>query len=344
MQATGKINRGIKNTLSREPEMFVAYNNGISTVADSIVADVSESGTIVEINDITGWQIVNGGQTTVSIYNALQSKLPLQDVYVQIKLTVIKQSDHNDEIVHNISQYANSQNKINMSDFNANDTYHVKMEQISRLTFIPVSRGKGVEQWFYERARGQYLVELNRQPTPATKQQFKKRCPKSHCISKTVAAKCMMAWLGYPYIVSKGLEANFVYFSEKIQSGEIEQPSIKTYKEMISKVILFNTCDSIIMNMKFGGFKAQLDYYTVALVGKYYAHKVDFQATWDRQSLTEELIGLIPELANFVWGHFQNPQIQGINIGQWCKKSDCWTLLQERFEQSELYAALRDEV
>lgn len=181
--------------------MFMAYNNGISTVADSISADPSSKGSAVVINEIKGWQIVNGGQTTASIYNAFQSKLPLEQVFVQIKLTVIKKHEQDEDITHNISQYANSQNKINMSDFNANDPYHVKMEQISRTTFIPVARGKGTEQWFYERARGQYLVELNRQLTPAAKRQFKERCPRSRCISKTVAAKCVMAWLGYPDIV-----------------------------------------------------------------------------------------------------------------------------------------------
>lgn len=338
LQATGKVNRGIKNSLTKEPEMFMAYNNGISTVADSISADASSKGLIVVINEIKGWQIVNGGQTTASIYNAFQSKLPLDKVFVQIKLTVIKKHEQDEDITHNISQYANSQNKINMSDFNANDPYHVKMEQISRTTFIPVARGKGTEQWFYERARGQYLVELNRQPTPATKRQFKERCPKNRCISKTVAAKCVMAWLGYPDIVSKGLETNFVYFSEKIQNGEMPKPSVKSYTEMIAKVILFNTCDKIIMEMKFGGFKAQQDYYTVALIGKYYADRVDFQKIWNAQGLSENLIVLIHNLANFVWEHFQNPTVQGVNTGQWCKKEDCWTLLQERFERSELYA------
>ena len=338
LQATGKVNRGIKNSLTKEPEMFMAYNNGISTVADSISADESSEGSVVVINEIKGWQIVNGGQTTASIYNAFQSKLPLDRVFVQVKLTVIKSREQDEDITHNISQYANSQNKINMSDFNANDPYHIKMEQISRTTFIPVARGKGTEQWFYERARGQYLVELNRQPTPASKKQFKERCPKNRCISKTVAAKCVMAWLGYPDIVSKGLETNFVYFSEKIQNGEMPKPSVKSYTEMIAKVILFNTCDKIIMDMKFGGFKAQQDYYTVALIGKYYSHRVDFQKIWNEQGLSEDLIVLIPELANFVWEHFQKPTVQGVNTGQWCKKEDCWSLLQERFEHSELYA------
>ena len=60
-----------------------------------------------------------------------------------------------------------------MSDFNANDAYHVKMERLSRSTYIPVAKGKSLDLWFYERARGQYLVELSRQPSAAAKKQFK---------------------------------------------------------------------------------------------------------------------------------------------------------------------------
>lgn len=333
LQATGKVNKGIKTTLANEPQMFMAYNNGISTVADSIVIDENAStDNVVVITEIAGWQIVNGGQTTASIYNAYQSKLLLDQVNVQIKLTVIKAVDQAEDIIHNISKYANSQNKINMSDFNANDAYHVKMERLSRSIYIPVHKGKSLDQWFYERARGQYLVELSRQPSKAAKEQFKMRCPKSRCISKTVAAKCVMAWMGYPHIVSKGLETNFVFFSEKVSNGEMPEPTEQNYIEMISRVILFNCCDEIIKNLKFGGFKAQQNYYVVALIGKYYSHLIDPAEIWQMQSINLPTAQVINELAYFVWDHFMNPTVPGVNIGQWCKKEDCWELLQKRFE------------
>lgn len=333
LQATGKVNKGIKVSLANEPQMFMAYNNGISTVADSIVVenDLNDGG-VVNITEITGWQIVNGGQTTASIYNAYKSKLPLNQVNVQIKLSVIKQKDQAEDIIHNISKYANSQNKINMSDFNANDTYHVKMERLSRSTPIPVIKGKSTDYWFYERARGQYLVELNRQPTTAAKREFKNRCPKKRCISKTVAAKCVMAYQGYPYIVSKGLETNFVFFSDKVSNGEFSEPSEQSYIEMISRVILFNSCDEVIKNLKFGGFKAQQDYYTVALIGKYHSDLINPQEIWNNQTINAETKILIEKLALFVWNHFQNPTVSGVNIGQWCKKEECWDLLQKRYE------------
>lgn len=333
LQATGKVNKGIKVSLANEPQMFMAYNNGISTVADSIVVEngLNNRG-VVNITEITGWQIVNGGQTTASIYNAYKSKLPLDQVNVQIKLSVIKQKDQAEDIIHNISKYANSQNKINMSDFNANDTYHVKMERLSRSTPIPVIKGKSTDYWFYERARGQYLVELNRQPTIAAKREFKNRCPKKRCISKTVAAKCVMAYQGYPYIVSKGLETNFVFFSDKVSNGEFSEPSEQSYIEMISRVILFNSCDEVIKNLKFGGFKAQQDYYTVALIGKYHSDLINPQEIWNNQTINAETKILIEKLALFVWNHFQNPTVSGVNIGQWCKKEECWDLLQKRYE------------
>ena len=333
LQAIGKVNKGIKVSLANEPQMFMAYNNGISTIAESIAVDEGRSsGDIVNITEITGWQIVNGGQTTASIYNAYKAKLPLEQVNVQIKLSVIKQKDRAEEIIHNISKYANSQNKINMSDFNANEAYHVKMERLSRATPIPVAKGKSTDYWFYERARGQYLVELNRQPTAAAKKEFKSRCPKNRCISKTVAAKCVMTYRGYPDIVSKGLETSFIYFSDMVSKGEVPEPSEQSYIEMIAKVILFNSCDEIIKNLKFGGFKAQQDYYTVALFGKYYSDLFDPLEIWNRQSINAETAKTIEELAYFVWNHFQNPTVPGVNIGQWCKKEECWELLQARYE------------
>jgi hypothetical protein len=337
LQATGNINKGIRDTLSSEPHMFMAYNNGISTIAESIEIDEEKStNELAVITVLNGWQIVNGGQTTASIYNAFQNKTDLSKVSLQIKLTVIKDKEKTNTVIANISKYANSQNKINMSDFSANDEYHIRMEQLSRNTYIPTEKGKSLDRWFYERARGQYLVEVNRQPTLALKKQFKEHNPKSRCISKTVAAKCIMAWRGYPYIVSKGLETNFIIFSEMVKKGEIPPPSEDVYKDMISKVILFNECDKIIAEHKFGGFKAQQNYYTVALIGKYFSEKVDVDYIWSTQSISPILAQIIEKVMYEVWNHFMNPTTPGINIGQWCKKEDCWELLQLRFKKGGL--------
>lgn len=335
LQATGKINKGLKETLVKESEMFMAYNNGISTIAEELIVDEQNSNEkIITIKELKNWQIVNGGQTTASIYNALQNKVSLDNVSVQMKLTVIKDKDKSDEIISNISKYANSQNKINMSDFSANDGYHIEMERLSRKIYVPTDKGKSNNKWFYERARGQYMVEFNRQPTTGAKKQFKEMNPKKQCISKTVAAKCQMAWMKYPDVVSKGLETNFIKFSEMIKNNEVPAPCEVSYISMIAKVILFQACDKIVENLKFGGYKAQVNYYTIAVLAEFHDKYVDDEQIWIYQSISPKLSLLIEEIALKVWEHFMNPETKGINITQWCKKEDCWNLLKKRYKSN----------
>ena len=333
LQATGKINQGIKKTLIEEPEMFMTYNNGISTTAKSIVVDEEKSDDdFVVIKEIVDWQIVNGGQTTASIHNALQTGVDISQVNVQIKLTVIREQSKTEEMVGFISKYANSQNKINMSDFSANDPYHIEMARLSEKIYVPSESGKSTLRWYYERARGQYMVDVNRQPTPAAKKKFKEVSPKSMCISKTVAAKCMMAWMKFPNIVSKGLETNFIEFSAMIKNGEVPEPSQESYIGMISKVILFKECDKLVAKQNFGGYKAQINYYVIALLAEFHNDEVNDMDIWKRQSISPQLSIRIEELILKVWNHFMNPEVVGINITQWCKKEECWKLLKTRYK------------
>lgn len=335
LQATGKVNKGIRDTLRSDPAMFMAYNNGISTIAEQVVIDENDStDDFIIIKELVGWQIVNGGQTTASIYAAFQNKVDLSNVNVQMKLTVIKSTEQMDSVISNISKFANSQNKITMSDFSANEDFHIKLEQLSRRVYIPVEKGKPSQRWFYERARGQYSVEVNRQLTAASKRKYKEQNPKNKCISKTVAAKCAMCWLKYPDIVSKGLETNFVKYSEMVQSGEIGEPNEKFYCDLISQVILFQQCDKIVDAQNFGGYKAQINYYTIALLSEFHSDKVSFDYIWKHQNISPEVSQLLEDCCYKVWNHFMNPNTnnaKGVNLTQWCKKEDCWTLLKERY-------------
>lgn len=335
LQATGKVNKGIRDTLRSDPAMFMAYNNGISTIAEQVVIDENErSNDFIIIKELVGWQIVNGGQTTASIYAAFQNKVDLANVNVQMKLTVIKSDEQMDSVISNISRFANSQNKITMSDFSANDDFHIRLEQLSRRVYIPVEKGKPSQRWFYERARGQYNVEINRHITAASKKKYKEQNPKNKCISKTVAAKCAMCWLKCPDIVSKGLETNFIKYSEMIQAGEIGEPNEKFYCDLIAKVILFQQCDKIVDAQNFGGYKAQINYYTIALLSEFHSDKVNFDYIWQRQSTSSEINQLLEDICYKVWNHFMNPNTnnaKGVNVTQWCKKEDCWTLLKDRY-------------
>ena len=105
LQFTGKINKGIRGTLTNNPDRFFSYNNGIAAVANRVDIDPVTG----NINKIYNLQIVNGGQTTASIYNAyyrsMKDKKPIaiDKVYVMVKLSVIGQQELADQIIPKIS-------------------------------------------------------------------------------------------------------------------------------------------------------------------------------------------------------------------------------------------------
>ncbi|MBW4081272.1 AIPR family protein [Paenibacillus sp. S150] len=326
LQAKNAINKGIRDTVRDEPEMFMAYNNGISTVATWIEADELNQN-VVSIHSLHGWQIVNGGQTTASLANAYKNNLDLSQVFVPVKLTILKSNQNKDRIIAYISKYANSQNKITMSDFSANNPWHVEMEKLSRRIWVP-SRQR--VRWFYERARGQYLVELNRQRTAARQKNFRSENPKSHVVSKTLAAKCMMCTMQKPYLVSKGSETNFVKFMELVESGKVPFPNEKYYKHMVAKVILFDKCDRIVKSLQLGDYKANVVAYTIALAYRLYEAEIDLDNIWTKQDINEKIELMLQDLALRVWEHITHPIVEGTNITQWCKREECWNLLLKR--------------
>ena len=172
LQAKGKINKSIRKTILNEPQRFLAYNNGISATAETIELEVVQG--VLCSDAAKDFQIVNGGQTTASIYHALKrDKANLDDLMVQVKLTVLNDPEKVAMFVPLISQYANSQNKVNAADFSANRPYHMKLEELSRRLWAPPTSGTERQtHWYYERARGSYLDDKSREGTPARMRAF----------------------------------------------------------------------------------------------------------------------------------------------------------------------------
>lgn len=209
LQFKAKVNRGIRETLKNEPDMFFSYNNGISTTATRI--NLKEQDGALFITHIYDWQIVNGGQTTASIAAMFSEKgTDLSKVYVPMKLSVINDKDKHKHIVPKISKSANSQTAVKDSDFSANDPYLVKLEEFSRNIWVPKENSKSTEKWYFERTRGQYLDELA-QLTGLNERTFRTNYPKQHKITKTDLAKYMMCWDQRPDLVCKGAE-KITYF------------------------------------------------------------------------------------------------------------------------------------
>lgn len=329
LQARGKVNQGIRNTILKEPEKFLAYNNGISATAHTVeLVDLPQGGK--GIKSVKGLQIVNGGQTTASIYYAVKSnKADVSQVFVQVKLTVVDEITLKDTVPL-ISRYANSQNKVNEADFSANDPFHVEMETLSRNTWAPATDGiQRQTRWFYERARGQYTDAINREGTPTKMQQFKLSHPNSQRFTKTDLAKFENTWDQYPHIVSLGAQKSFVEFTMRLKN---EQPDLIPdqlfYRRLIAKAILFKEADKIITGEKYGGYKANIVTYTLAWLSLTTSSRIDLDKIWREQNISPVLAEAIKIVSKKVYSSIINPP-GNANITEWCKKEACWDKIQD---------------
>lgn len=94
-----------------------------------------------------------------------------------------------EEIVPRISEYANSQNKVNAADFFSNHPFHIRIEELSRRILAPSGTDSYREsKWFYERARGQFADERSRR-TQTERKKFDAEYPRSQFFVKTDLAK-----------------------------------------------------------------------------------------------------------------------------------------------------------
>ena len=326
LQVKGGVNKGIRDTLRDEPEMFLAYNNGISVTAESvdIVRDENGKPSISKIRDM---QIVNGGQTTASIYNAKKDKkinADLEKVYVQMKLSVIEHPEDMDEIVPRISAFANTQNKIQMADFSANDPFHRKIEELSRTIWAPAVSGQKPVNWFYERARGQYTDMLSKESTTLRKKAFKETHP---LFTKTDLAKYENTWDQLPYYVSEGAQKNFKRYMVRLGDRGKFLPDTSYYQRLIAKAILFRRAEKLVQQQQYGGYRANIVTYTLAWISNKTAQRIDLDRIWKEQALTQALEETIIDVSKAVREVIINPP-GGANVGEWCKKEKCWDAVQ----------------
>lgn len=342
LQARGGTNKGIRDTL-KDPiqrNMFVVYNNGISTVARAADIEKIENGAnTYKIKGLSGWQIVNGGQTTASIHNAYKEGIELKDVYVQAKLTILQKNEFTthdqhlleDEIVSRISQYANTQNKINKSDLLANTRFMSDLEKFSRNIWIPVTDGRRPEsKWYFERARGQYMVDISRRKRGKEQTAFKKQYPKDYVLTKVDIAKHFISWEGYPQVSSKGGEGAFKKFMDlnksfwKSDDGNQTKITLSIYQKLIARSIVFLRVQEIVGNMEIKGYKANVNYYTTAMLNELYGTKIDLLTVWESQNLSDKWDDVIRTIADRTL-LFLRQSAGDKNVTQWAKQEGCWS-------------------
>jgi hypothetical protein len=333
LQFRGKVNKGLRNTIEYAPEMFFAYNNGITATASSVDLD-EETGHITKIRN---FQIVNGGQTTSAIYAAQKkTKTDISAVAVQMKLSVVKQKEKQDDFVSKVAEYANTQNKVNKSDFFSNSPFHKEMKTYSQRIWVAAIGGSQRRtHWFYERVRGEYLNE-QAYLTLAGRKKFQLENPKKQLFDKTFLSKSENAWLQKPDVVSRGAQYSFSEFATNI-TDKLEEDNLaiteRFFKDAVARVILFRSVEKMVSNAAWydGGFRAQTVAYTIAylsfLVEKTGSY-LNFDIIWEKQHLPYSLVKVLERISETIYATITSPPEGFANISQWAKQKLCWQSVQ----------------
>ena len=339
LQFTGKINKGIRKTINEEPHMFLAFNNGIAATADHIELD--ETGRYIK--HIRNLQIVNGGQTTASIFNtAKKDKADISQIYVQVKLSVIKDSEQYADIVSRISQYANTQNKVNDADFTANNPALIEIEKFSRFVLSPVTPENNMQTcWFFERARGQYKTLRSKEGFTKSRQAaFDLKYPKKQVFTKVELAKYINAWqevyngktmvIG-PHIVVRGNEKNYARFMN-YNLPEVRHIDVAYFEDAVAKAILFKAADkrygTKVSGNQIGELKQVVVPYTLSLLNLITRGKLDLYKIWKNQHISNALSDFIYELMKQV-NKFIIEKSPVSHYIEWAKKEECWLMVKE---------------
>lgn len=334
LQFNGKINKGIRTTIMKEPEMFLAFNNGIAATADEIEMEDNEDGNGKIISVVKDLQIVNGGQTTASIYHTQKKdKADISNIFVQVKLSVVKNKEKFSEIVSRISEYANTQNKVSVSDLSSNRPYHIELEKLSRSIFTPITDNKPLQtRWFYERARGQYKNAILKDGfTPSRKRAFDLKNPKQQLFTKEELAKYINAYaevtdgkkiLIGPHYVVRGNQKNYVQFMNYCLEKKMNNVY---FEDTIAKAILYRAAEKTygIKPNAIGDMRYMTVPYAITLLNTLTENQIDLYKIWKAQDVSESLKSLLYEMMSAIEPFIKDTAPGGL-YGEWAKKEDCW--------------------
>lgn len=352
LSVRGKVNKGIRKTIINSPANFFTYNNGIAVVARSV--EFSKDGTrIVHLRDP---QIINGGQTTASLANAIikkEDKNGMDNLYVPMKLTVLniedemseEQIDQYNEITRTISECANSQNSVSAADFFSNHPFHVMMEKLSKSVMAPPVNGHPYQTiWFYERSRGKWEQEQLKM-TEAQRKMFCEKNPRKQVVKKEKLAKCLNSIYMNPNQVCQSSAINFSKFADvidKMYEDHRDDINEEFFKKSIDSVIIFDTLDMMISKASWypkGGNKAQITPYTISklmtLIPK--DKDLDWKTIWQKQTLYPALADELIRLA-YVTHKFLLKEAKGGLVRTIARTQKVWDdYKKEKYELSDSF-------
>lgn len=344
----GKFNKGIRDTIRTKPQMFLPYNNGITATAESIETKILDNQLVItKLND---FQIVNGGQTTASLYHT-QKKFKdadLSKIFVQMKLTVIKDKEQKNIEVPNISRFANSQNKVSELDLSSNNPYFIQIENLSRKKYVVNPENKNQSLlWFFERANGQYRETLNKQ-SPTQQKKFKEQNPSILKFVKSDVAKFINGWELEPHFISQGSQKNFIHYTKKITDlvSKNKLPGENFYRKLIANAILFKTIDQLFGRKGVNAIgdtslKALSVAYTVSYFHYLTNNRIDLWKIYEQQKINDFLSGHLSKLLAFVYNHIIT-EASGSLISEYAKRLSSWEKLKNVKYSENLITTLKE--
>jgi hypothetical protein len=334
--ATRAANKGMRETIKNAPEKFIAFNNGISAIADEIEFKDSN------ITKMKNFQIVNGGQTSATVYRMGKEKNALDNVYVQMKLVIVKedktedQSDKSD-LLMKISRFSNTQSTVANSDFFSHHDYHRRMHDFSRRFLAPAKLNEPFQTyWYYERIRKQYDNESNLM-TPTEKKAFLKINPKKQMFTKTELGKFIITFACLPHVVCKGGEYNFKEF-QKItmalwDNNESDVNQIY-FENTIAKAIIWNNLFehlrysktlNITSPSKIGTYAISLLVDKLNQSGK----ELNFKKVWQIQDIPKNLLSLLVKICHDVHRIATDVNRPVENVDSYLKSQKAWDKVKE---------------
>jgi hypothetical protein len=205
-----RVNQEIRQSLL-EPEKrpnFYFYNNGITMICNQFRYNaLQHKNYSVKINNL---QIINGGQTCMTITNTLRD-MPDDDFEAAfVLLRLYELEDLNPAIVEEITKATNNQTPVDLRDYRSNDDIQRKLEI--------AAKDLGYE---YKRKRDAIINGA------------------SNIIPATVAAKAVFAiWRRKPYLVQFREKEIFGQFYEEIFNDKLNSA------QLIMGVLIFRMVDS----------------------------------------------------------------------------------------------------
>jgi len=322
------VNLGMRKTLTKDPEKFIAFNNGLTITASNKEIEIIKDK--VYIKSLSDFQIVNGGQTTASIYFSQKDGIDVSKVKVMAKINVAKNVSEEDlnELISSISEFSNSQSKVTTVDLRSRNPQLNKIKSLSESIITPSGR-----KWFFEKSKGEFNTKL-RIAGQSGKNRIEKEYPKEFRFTKEQLGKYYSSWGDEPYKVKKGGEAIFRKFLEDISSEENERKlniDRNFYELLISRIILFKSLEEIhgARNNAIGQLRSAVVPYTMSILfsktegDKKNTNTFDLAKLWAKEGLEDDLKIYLKELMILV-NELIKKYAKSDDLGEYSKKKEMW--------------------